>query len=237
ALAERCRNNPQYSMRAFARSTGISHTVLSLVFSGKRKFSKSAIKKLADFLELDPEQSGRLLSAREKRPAAQYKDLSLDTFQLISDWYHYAILSALELPGARYEAAWLSKTLSISPTQAMLAMGRLERLGLVELKNGKVRQTGKSITVDNAQSTVATRMFHRQLLEKAKEALENTSFEERDLSSTTFAMSAAQIPYAKKRIREFRRQLSAELEAFGSPSAVYNLTVQLYPVSQSKEKS
>jgi hypothetical protein len=232
ALAERCRNNPQYSMRAFARATGISHTVLSLVLSGKRRFSKRAVRQLADFLELDPAQTERLEAARSAKPAPrEYEDLSLDTFQLISDAYHYAILSALELPNAKWDAKWLAKNLSISPVQAKLAMERLERLELVETKNGKTRQTGKPLQVDNARSTIATRTFHKQLLDKAKESLENAPFEARDLSSTTLAMDASQIPYAKKRIREFRRQLAAELEAMGKPNAVFHLAVQIFPVT------
>ena len=54
------------------------------------------------FQELDsalalPAQAQVLLQNKPK--AVQYQDLDLDTFQVISDWYHYAILSALELPG------------------------------------------------------------------------------------------------------------------------------------------
>lgn len=231
ALAERCRKNPQYSMRAFARATGISHTVLSLVFSGKRKFSRSAIRKLSEFLELDPLQAEKLLQRKGPLKASEYQDLDLDTFQLISEVYHYAILSALELPHAKFEAKWLAKSLSISVTQAKLAMERLQRLGLVEERDGKFRQTNRPLNVGNAQSTVATRTFHKQLLAQARDAIETTSFEVRDMSSTTFAMDASQIPYAKQRIREFRRQLSAELEAMGAPNAVYHLTVQIFPVT------
>jgi hypothetical protein len=233
ALAERCRNNPQYSLRAFARATGISHTVLSLVFSGKRKFSRNAVRKLSDFLELDPEQAERLEAGvrRKVDPPKDYEDLSLETFQIISDSHHFAMLSTLELPHAKWDAKWLAKNLSISPVQAKLAMDRLQRLGLVAEENGRWRQTGKPLMVDNARSTSATRAYNRQLLDKAKAAIDNTSFDAREMGSTTFAMDARQIPYAKQRIREFRRQLCAELEAMGSPSAVYHLTVQIFPVT------
>lgn len=232
ALAERCRNNPQYSLRAFARASGISHTVLSLVLSGKRQFSKKAVQKLVEFLELNPAQAQLLLKKNSKEQKAEYQDLDLDTFQVISDWYHYAILSALELPNAKFEAKWLSKALGISLTQAKLAMDRLQRLGLVEEQKGKWKQSSKPLAVNNAQSTIATRTFHKQLLDKAKEAIDTTAFDARDMSSTTFAMHESQIPYAKKRIREFRRQLAAELEAMAAPSAVYNLTVQIFPVTK-----
>lgn len=147
ALAERCARNPNYSLRAFARSSGISHTVLSLVLSGKRRLSRKGALKLADYLDLDP--SGRAALTRAcagKGPAGEdRRELTLDAFEAISDWYHYAILSALELPGARFEARWLGARLGIPILKAKLAMERLERLGLVERgEDGSWRQSGSA---------------------------------------------------------------------------------------------
>ena len=63
-------------------------------------------------------------------------------------------------------------------------------------------------------------------------SLEQDSFEIRDHSSTTMAIDPALIPYARQRIREFRRELTEELEGKGNRSEIYNLTVQIYPVSK-----
>jgi hypothetical protein len=57
------------------------------------------------------------------------------------------------------------------------------------------------------------------------------SIDERDFSSTTFAMDPSLIPFAAAKIRKFRRELVAELEAKGSAGAVYNITMQLFPVT------
>lgn len=239
ALAERCNKNPQYSIRSFARASGISHTVLSLVLSGKRRLSKKATAQLADFLELNPDHKSQVLSHFTNfAEPSEYQDLSLDAFEVISDWYHYAMLSALELPDAKWDARWFAKQFGIQALEAKLAMERLQRLGLVEEKNGKWKQTSKPIRVDNKVSTAATRKFNKQLLERAIEAIEQNTIEERDFSSTTFAMDPKLIPYAAAKIRKFRRELVAELEAKGSPEAVYQITMQLFPVSKlNKEKS
>jgi hypothetical protein len=66
--------------------------------------------------------------------------------------------------------------------------------------------------------------------------MENDPMPLRDLSSTTFAMDPKQVGHALKRIREFRRELSRELEEFGNPQEVYNLTVQLFPSSKRSSK-
>jgi uncharacterized protein (TIGR02147 family) len=235
-LAERCAKNPQYSVRAFARATGISHTVLSLVMSGKRTLSKKAALKLADHLEMDPKQRQALLASKEKIQANDYQTLSLDTFDVISDWYHYAILSLLELPEAEFDAKWIAQRLGINPLNAKMAMERLQRVGLIEQDDeGRWRQSGKPLKIDNEISTVATRKFHKQLLELAAASIDRDPVPVRDFSSMTFTLDPSQVEYARKRIREFRRELVAELEVKGSPSNVYNFALQLYPLTQIKK--
>ncbi len=150
ALGERCAKNPQYSVRAFARACGISHTVLSLVLSGKRRLSKAATIKLADYLELDPQHCSALIKARKGVVTAEdFQTLPLDAFEVISEWHHYAILSLLEIPGAQFEARWVAKQLGIQILNARLAMERLQRLKLVEeVSPRQWRQSGKPLKVD-----------------------------------------------------------------------------------------
>jgi plasmid maintenance system antidote protein VapI len=235
-LSARCAKNPQYSIRAFAKSSGISHTVLSLVLSGKRKLSKKATQVLADYLNLSAEERMNLLQPQKIGSAHQFQDLSLDTFEVISDWYHYAILSLLELPGAMFEAKWIAKQLGIKVLNAKLAMDRLKKLNLVcEDENGNWRQSGNPIKIENTISTAATKKFHKQLLVRASESIDHDAVEVRDFSSITFTFNPSQMEYAKKRLRDFRRELMSELETMAEPSAVYNMTIQLYPVTPTKE--
>ena len=215
-LARRCEKNPRYSLRSFARASGISHTVLSLVMSGKRPLSRKAALKLADFLGLDPSRKTELLENRaDVLPAEQnVEQLSLDAFAVIADWYHLAILTSLSLSDARFEARWLARKFSISELEAKMAMERLERLGLVEeFEAGRWRQSGAPLRFTNTETTAAVRKFHRQLLEKAMDSLESDPMPIRDFSSMTLAIDPAQLPYAQRRIRQFRRELAAELAA------------------------
>jgi uncharacterized protein (TIGR02147 family) len=231
-LAERCARNPRYSLRAFAKATGISHTVLSLVLSGKRKLSKRAAAKLADHLELDPESREKLLkpSRQETSVDERYRQLSADVFKIISDWQHYAILSALSLPAAKFEPRWIARATGITTIEASLAMERLRKVGLVEkARNGRWRQAGKPFYVGNTESTEATRTFHKRLVGKAIESLDHVPREMRDYSSMTFAVDPSLVAHAAERIRAFRRELVEELEAKGKPREVYHLTIQLFP--------
>jgi uncharacterized protein (TIGR02147 family) len=240
-LQRRCERNPRYSLRAFSQSLGLSHTIVSLVLSGKRPLSKKACVKVADALNYTPEETRALISNRVSQdlpmvPVAEATTLDLDSFAVISDWYHFAILSLLEVKGARFEPKWISRRLGISPVEARLAMERLKRLGLVHEVAGRWRQSSKSLKIASHLSTPATRKFQGQLIQKAAESLEKDPLGERDHTNITFAMDRRLVPYARERIRKFRRELCAELEAAGKAKDVYTICVQLFPLTEGEKK-
>ena len=237
-LSRRIQKNPKYSLRAFAKSLGLSHALLSLVISGKKDLSKKSATKIASELGMHPSRlmpKPSLPQVDSKNRADEGRELlemQLDTFAIISDWHHYAILSLLELPKAKFEAKWICKRLGISEMEAKLSMERLKRLNLIGQKGGRWRQVSAPINIENNIATAATKKFNRQLLEKAVESMENQSKDRRSFSSMTFAMDPALVVEAEKHIRDYLRSLSDELEVKGSPKDVYCLTAQLFPVSQ-----
>jgi uncharacterized protein (TIGR02147 family) len=246
-LERRCQANPRYSLRAFAKALDMSPAGLSYAIAGKRPVSRKTVRKMIGLLPLSPEESHALNEwatapsrRKERKPETFFAApaeanaylLSLDSFAFISDWYHYAILSLLEIPGARFEAKWISRHLRITEIEAKGAMERLQRLGIVQKVDGRWRQTSGAIRIASDVPTAATKKFQKQILLKAVESIENDPDDCKDMSSMTLAMDPALVPYAKERIREFRRQLAEELEKKSPPKRVYKLTVQVFPVSQ-----
>ena len=240
-LSIRCEKNPRYSLRAFSRALGMSHTALSFVLSGKRPLSKNAARKVSEVLQLDPLQRKALFENRVQKKkedkvlsfnSISYHQISLDTFAVISDWYHYAILSLLDIKDSKFEAKWIAKKLGITHMEAQMAMDRLRNLGLVKNTRNKWSQSGGSLKVENTISTAASRKFHKQILNKAIYSLENDLSEARDFSAMTMAIDPKLVPYAKERIRVFRRELMQELTSKRSPKTVYHLAVQIYPVTK-----
>src|SRR5258707_1323801 len=94
-LIRRCEQNRRYSLRAFARSLGLHHGTLSRVLSGKRAINKKLISRLGEPLRLSPTDADSFLKhlSSQKRPlTSHYRELNLDTFLAVSEWYHDAIL-------------------------------------------------------------------------------------------------------------------------------------------------
>ena len=96
-LAERCAGNPQYSLRSFALHLDIDHSTLSQLLRGKRTLTEAAIRKLGSALKLGPDEVESYLANHRRWPVAdpsfdEATRLTRDAAEMITDWYHYAIL-------------------------------------------------------------------------------------------------------------------------------------------------
>ena len=232
--------NPRYSLRAFSRTLGLSHSLISLIFAGKRRLSESALKAVLARLELNKTQRRILLKqlgAQTDSDAAHadFNHISEERFTFISEWQHYAILSLLETPDFNMDPEWIAQRLNISPILALDSVQRLTKLDLIRNEGGTWVQSGGFIRFNNKKSTNASRTFHKNLIMKSIDSLENDSFEIRNHSGITFPMDPKDIPYAMKRIREFRLSLSDELSEKGKKNEVYNLCIQLFPLTRIQE--
>lgn len=230
---ERCRRNPAYSLRSFARSLGVSHPSLSQILSGKRPLTQKSAFVIANRLALPPNQRRQLLAlAQAPGQSGEFSDdylvLEMDQFQLISEWHHYAILCVLEIEGSFADPAWIATRLGIDKRESAAALERLERLGLI--RDGKLLpQRERRNVATPTETSPALRNAHRENLKKAEEVLETVGVESRDASYITMAIDPALIPKAKMEIRRFRRALARQLES-GNKSRVYTLAIHLFPV-------
>lgn len=235
AFLKKSEKNESYSLRSFARDLDVSHSLLSLIFKGKRRISDAFSRKLLDSKFLSKETKEILLMGlkREPTPEENYKRLTISQSEMMSDWVHYAILSLLEIKGFEWDYEWISKRLGVDEDRIIIAMERLEELDVIGTKeNGEYFQKPMKIVVDNEEAFDAGKSFNTGILNKAKVSMEECDFKHRDISSTTFTLNPKFIPYAISKIKQFRRSLSEELENMGDQSQVYTLSVQLFPLTK-----
>jgi plasmid maintenance system antidote protein VapI/DNA-binding MarR family transcriptional regulator len=231
----RCRKNPRYSIRAFARALKINHSTLSKLIRGKRRITKSTLLQLGPHLGLSAKEIEHFVSRlnSEEVAAMNYHQLSLDLYQIIADWYHYAIFELITLKDFQPNHRWIAKKLQITPTEVTSAVDRLTRVGLIEIKNHRkwIQKTPLITTVGNEFTAAAFRELQRGILKKAILALEEIPFEFRDQSSMTMAVNSSMLPEAKKKIKNFRRNLCKFLQKNKERDAVYQLGISLYPLT------
>jgi uncharacterized protein (TIGR02147 family) len=249
----RCRRNPRYSRRAFARDLGLSPSQLTEVLHGESGLSPRKAADIAQklgFTSGDTELFCALVEAEHARDAGRratarsllarlrsrrsFHDLTLDNFVLIAEWYHLAILELMKVRRFRSEAAWVARVLGIGAESAREAIERLKRLGLadaLERSGGSLAPSRDKTTTPDDVPSQAVRSFHAQILGKASEALTSQSVEEREFGTLLLAVRQDQIETAKRLIRDFQCQFSETLAGAGDRDEVYGLAVQFFRLS------
>ncbi len=233
-LERRQKNNSAYSLRAFAKYLDVSPAALSQIMSGKRGVSVKRLNFLMDKLGLSPKQQLKVLeidSSYDRKTVV----LKEDEFKLISDWFHYAILSLGELPDNSSDSRWIAKRLNISYKQANEALTRLHRLGIIEIKDGKFRQIGEPLKTTTDIPSSSIRNYHKGILALAQNKIEQVSVDKRDFSSITMAINSKNLKNAKKLTQKYKEQMLELLES-GTLNEVYQLSIQLFPLTSGDEE-
>jgi len=253
-LENRMRGNSRYSMRAFARDLQIAPQIMSQVLKGKKGISSSKAAQLSEKLGLSPKEAiyfGDLVTLAHARSESARKIAELrisrsksgksfdllqeDTFKVISDWHHYAIVELTRLKNFDVCPESIAKALGIQVHEARQAITRLIKIGLLEETGGSLRSTKTDFATKQDAPSAAVRKFTKQILEKGASALENQKIPDRDFGTMTMAISKSKLPEAKQLIRAFRRDLAALLEQ-GSRDDVYVFSTQLFSLTSSSGK-
>jgi uncharacterized protein (TIGR02147 family) len=248
-LESRCERNPRYSLRSFARDLGVTSSRLSEVLRGRYGLSRDSATQMAkrlgwsnqeidhfgDLVDLQHARSRQKKLAAQGRLSAynpQYRLLTADSFRVIADWYHYAILELTTLVGFKSDTKWIARRLGISLHLARGAIARLKRLGLLVDEKGNFRAAEGFTASPSGVPSDALKKFHRQLLEKAVSALYLQSVEERDFAHMVLAIDRARLPEAKEELKRFRRHFDAKFGASPSRNDVYCLGLTFFSLQE-----
>jgi uncharacterized protein (TIGR02147 family) len=222
-FTRRCKTNSSYSLRAFAKQLGIHSSTLSQILAGKRRVSEKFISKMHIKIGLK--------IGNNSSDSTNYMLLNMDSFSVISNWYHYAILDLTLVKGFQSDSVWIAKKLNITIVEAKMAVERLIRLGMLTVRYGKLKLTSTYNTnYIEGQSSSAHKEYQRQIITKALEAIDMCPPEKKDITSIVIAANSKKIKESKEKIKKFRRELCAFLED-GEKDSVYHLALQLYPVT------
>lgn len=238
-LLSRCRKNPSYSLRAFSKQLGIDQSLLSKILRGKKPISKKMILELSRVLKIPKANLNRYLEISTDSTERQNHFYILqDQFDLLSDWYHFAILELSNLKTFKSDPKWISGKLGITVSEVNIAIERLIRNEFIKVqKNGKWQIFRPSNDWSNPEITSAARkQYQKQILEKSISAIQNVSYEYRHNSSLTLAINAALIPDIKKMLNKYRDELNQFSEEKGGYTDIYQLSLAFFPLTDVENK-
>jgi uncharacterized protein (TIGR02147 family) len=257
-LTKRCTQNPNYSLRAFARFLEIEPAQLSRVLNGKQNISTTAASGVAERLYKSQREreyfialvtyvtakrasvkENALLTVRKLAPQESTVQIQLDALAVISDWYHFPMLDLTTLDGFKLTPTSAASYLGISEIEAKLAIDRLMKLGLLIEVRGQLKKSSAHIATPNGVPSRALQKFHKQMMLRAIESLEAQSVSERHNRGKTMAIARSEVPKFKHLIEDFFEQTGRLITSATAPKkkdALYQLNLQFFDLRKEKRK-
>ncbi len=237
---ERKAADPRYTRGAFARDLGLSPSMLCHVLKGSKRLSTESALRIATSVPWTRRRREAFVrSVRERQTQDGADDalspgrettLAAEAFASVAQWEHGALLELLRLRAVGGQTDELARLLGLAPSRAREALQRLAVLGFVQTRQGRwTRADVGHVRVPDVPSA-AVRDFHKGMLDKAWDAIENVEPDARDCTGVVVATSPERIAGAKALVARFRRELRTYLEDC-EPTVLYHLAVQLFPLS------
>ena len=243
-----------FSLRFFAAKAGLSsHAHLKLVMDGKRNITKNTVVKIIQGLNLADERAtyfenlvffNQAKTDKEKAfyygklvkstPGSRLHKMDQAHFRIFTEWYHSVIREMVELRGFNPAPEWISRRLggTITPAQAAESLNLLSSLGLISRTANGYSQAQSLITTDDEVSDLLVKQYHRQMLDQAKNSMENVPAEKRDISAVTFAIQRKDFPALKKHLQLMRKELLDFSSEAGNGDDVVQVNIQLFPLTR-----
>lgn len=246
-FAARCRKNPRYTLRSFARDLDVAPATLSEAMTGRHVPTSRTATKIAAALTLSdrqrqlfvamveaqhPRSPKKRSSARTRlgagSPRTKERVVSLDVVRVISDWYHFGILELVQTKGFQRSPQWIGRTLGIKPSQAEAAIQRLLDLGFLADQKGKLVPTEANNTTPDDIPSSAIRQFHCQIMAKATDALEGQTVLEREIKSMIVGIPREALPELRDVLRNFFETFKDKTTLMEPKDEIYGFSMQFF---------
>lgn len=241
-LSLKQRENPQYSLRAYARDLEIHPGTLAKVINGERPLPIKNTQAIMNKLRMSPAERTLFMESllRRKTNIDNIKIDPLDTrhivdesnYKVLAEWEHFIVTDLFDLPLFEATITDVANRLDISPMRAEVVVQNLVISGLLTKdENGKLHRVHASIKTTEDIKSQALRDAHMETLQIGMKKLEEIEVELRDFSSSAMAIDVDQLLEAKTIIREFRQKMAALLRDGKNKTDVYQLAIQFYPLT------
>ena len=248
-----------FSFRAFSKRAGLgSPNYLKLVMDGERNLTEAMAERFAAALGLSGEPAEyfvevvRFTQAKGSRARGEHytKLVSFRRYREIrplaaadaayhSTWYLPAVRELAARKDFKPKPEWIAKTLwpNITAAEAAQALELLLELKLLVKHGRRIVQGDAVVSTGPEARSVNVASYHRTMLARAADAIDQVPAPQRDISSLTMCLGPEGLALFKERIQRFRRELLelATLEA--DPKQVVQLNFQLFPLTHAPDES
>lgn len=210
---------------------------LGLVLERRRYFLKLVELDLRRNLKKREEALEKIIEIRSESIPDQHTRRQL---QFYSHWLHSVVFEMIALDKNSHDSGTLAHRLiphaGADEVQASLTL--LTELGLItfEEKTGKYNKNQSHFIMDDTIQNLGPLAFHNKMIELARDALVRVAEDERDISSMTLAVPRNSIPKLKSLVENFQNDILRIAEDFTQHDEVYQINVQLFPLTAEKKR-
>jgi uncharacterized protein (TIGR02147 family) len=254
-FAERKAANPAFSHRLFARLAGFkTSNFMCLVMAGKRNLTKESTDKVALAMRLKKRErdyfellvlfcQARTLREKESclarltaiRKSAFYQPIGDDRSEYISHWLHPVVRELVGImDGSDCERELAGRiAYPVTPAKVRESIELLVRLGLLRQVSGKLAIAHSLLSTGPGVAAASAVRYHIGAMTLAAEALNRFGAAEREIVGMTIGISRATFNRIRERIWDLRQEILASADD-PKPEQVYQLNIQLFPMTKGK---
>ena len=241
--------NPQFSIRKWvAENTFGSHALLFMILNGKRKLSLKHVtaitqgfkftsaervffQTLIQLEQAETEEEKQFFRTwlNELVPGRDHRLATLAHSQVMSDGIHAAIMVMTRIPQLDLSPQAIFKSFQSRYTleQIAEALERLQNLGYLVQKEGRLQMTADSFTTLPDVTNKPIRLYHKQMAAWGAESIDQQEISERHFQSLTLAIPKKSIPLAKDLLQKFYNQFQTLLMK-DQADEVYQLNLHFF---------
>lgn len=252
--------NPRFSFQVFSNQLGFrARSHLQLIISRDRNLGLDKLehfaavfpgdargfqffKKLVRFDQATSpaERAALAKEIRKEKAKRGLASLSLDLYELYSEWFHIPILFMAELPEFEPDAEWIRKQLlfPVSKREVSATMHKLREWGLWVEKDGRVALAHARLETYAERDRARIRDHYRSILGLAQKATA-FGFGERYVSGSLLVLGEADFAAMTDEIHRFKQNLFAKYVSLGKSATeqnkrVYQLAMTAFPFTGGK---
>lgn len=251
------KNKVNWSLGVWSNQIGLkSKSTLAMILNGDRhpgKDVKSKMIKYFSFKDKEKDYFEKLIELQKSKnpeytvflmeklkslhPKKNFKLLSSDEFEVISNWHYYIIREMIAWPSFKEDPDWISEQLlfKFTPRECKRCLNDLESLELIKRENNKFVLNDLHLSSSDEVASEALKRYHEQSLEVAKSSVRKFEPRERYLSGISINIDPEKLSHIKDKIRLFEDEL---INLFDEPNKerIYQFNIQLFPTSKEKKR-